>query len=207
MRFTRSLVFLVKIDSMIYQSFLSNDLLTTSIIKSGIQNWYELIDIVSKLPYGRNANRTDFSLVLTEQKGTCSSKHAFLKTVADLNQIPDVKLILGMYKMNEENTPGIGSALIENQLDYLPEAHCYLQISDEKVDFTSENSSFNRIKNVILTEIEIKPKQVGDWKVDYHKSYLRNWQKQQGVSLSFEDLWSIREKCIANLSLKKMKNQ
>jgi hypothetical protein len=201
MRFNRSLVFLVKIDSMIYRTLLSNDLLTAFIKNSGIQNWNELSDLVAKLPYGRNANRTDFSLVLSERKGTCSSKHAFLKTVADLNQIPDVKLILGMYKMNKENTPGIGSVLVGNQLDYLPEAHCYLQISGEKFDFTSEYSSFNRIKNVILTEIEITPEQVGDWKVDYHKSYMKNWQKEQSVSLSFEDLWSIREKCIANLSL------
>ena len=40
----------------------------------------ELIVKVKNLPYGRNANRYDFSLVLSENKGTCSSKHAFLKS-------------------------------------------------------------------------------------------------------------------------------
>jgi hypothetical protein len=38
-----------------------------------------LIEKVKNIPYGRNSNRTDFSLVISENKGTCSSKHAFLK--------------------------------------------------------------------------------------------------------------------------------
>ena len=47
----------------------------------------ELIDKIKNLPYGRNANRYDFTLVLSENKGTCSSKHAFLKDFADKNEI------------------------------------------------------------------------------------------------------------------------
>jgi len=63
------------------------------------------------LPYGRTANRTDLSLVISEQKGTCSSKHALLKEVADLNGIKGIDLIIGIYKMSEANTPGIGDEL------------------------------------------------------------------------------------------------
>ncbi len=59
-------------------------------------NFDELIEKVKNIPYGRNANRYNFSLVLSENKGTCSSKHAFLKDFADkedLNKFPKIDLI------------------------------------------------------------------------------------------------------------------
>lgn len=83
----------------------SKDEVTTIIKNSGIETWNELIKYVKKLPYGRNSNRTDFGLVISEEKGSCSSKHALLKKVADLNNIENVKLILGMYRMSQNNTP------------------------------------------------------------------------------------------------------
>ena len=49
---------------------------------------------------------------MKENKGTCSSKHAFLKKVADWNNIKNVKLILGMYQMNELNTQKIGNTIL-----------------------------------------------------------------------------------------------
>jgi hypothetical protein len=57
--------------------FLSKDNLTLQLKNLGINNWNELTKYIQNLPYGRNANRKDLSLILTEQKGTCSSKHAF----------------------------------------------------------------------------------------------------------------------------------
>ena len=50
--------------------------------------------------------------------------------LTDLNNIPNIKLILGMYKMRTTNTPKIGTTLSEHQLDYMPEAHCYLKINE-----------------------------------------------------------------------------
>lgn len=79
-------------------------------------NFLETIDFVKQIPYGRNANREDFSLVISENKGTCSSKHAYLKDFATKNNIPNVQLITGMYKINEQNTK-IGTILSENNLD------------------------------------------------------------------------------------------
>ena len=74
-------------------------------------NFDELIEKVKNIPYGRNANRYNFSLVLSENKGTCSSKHAFLKDFADKNEIENVKLYIGIFKMNEVNTPKLGDLL------------------------------------------------------------------------------------------------
>ena len=84
-------------------TFNSTDNLTILIKDKGINNWSELIEFTRRLPYGRNLNRKDFSLVIKENKGTCSSKHSFLKKVADLNIFDNVKLIIGMYRMNNLN--------------------------------------------------------------------------------------------------------
>lgn len=80
-------------------------------------NWQETINLVKHIPYGRNSNRTNFSLVISENKGTCSSKHAFLKDFAIKNKIPNVQLIIGIYKMNELNT-NIGTTLSDNNISY-----------------------------------------------------------------------------------------
>ena len=64
----------------------SNDKLTKLVKSKGIESWNELTEFIKILPYGRNKNRTDFGLVLSEQKGTCSSKHALLKLVIKIQK-------------------------------------------------------------------------------------------------------------------------
>lgn len=159
-----------------------------------------LIQRVKQIPYGRNANRYDFSLVLSENKGTCSSKHAFLKDFADKNNIQNVKLYIGIFKMNEGNTSKIFPLLSENEVEFIPEAHCYLKINGIPLDVTTSESFYEKIKDEILEEIEIEPNQVSDFKVDYHKSYLKNWIRETNQSKNFEEFWKIRENCIKNLS-------
>ncbi len=181
----------------------SADPLSKLIKSEGIKSWDKLMSYVQGLPYGRNRNRGDVKLVMIERKGTCSSKHAFLKTVADLNNIPNVELMLGMYYMNQNNTPGIGTALEATKLDFIPEAHCYLKIDGKRLDLTSTNSNFSTIEKDIIQELSIQPEQVREFKVSYHKDFLRNWLTQNETDMSFEDLWAIREKCIESLYTKK----
>ena len=164
-------------------------------------NWEETINVVREIPYGRNSNRFDFSLVLSENKGTCSSKHAYLKDFAEKNDIQNVKLIIGIYKMSEDNTPKIGKVLSENNLDYIPEAHCYLKVNDEIIDVTSTTSDFEKIKSDILQEIEIETFQVADFKIEYHQNFIKNWILNHEIKFTFDAIWKIRERCIAQLSI------
>ena len=163
-------------------------------------NFETLIEKVKNIPYGRNANRYDFSLVLSENKGTCSSKHAFLKDFADKNEIENVKLYIGIFKMNETNTPKLGDLLSNNKIKYIPEAHCYLKINQVPVDVTTVDSFYDKIKQDIVEEIEISPNQVSDFKVTYHKAFLKNWIKETNQNNTFEEIWEIREQCISKLS-------
>ena len=159
----------------------------------------ETINFVKKLPYGRNSNRHDFSLVISENKGTCSSKHAFLKQFADKNNIPNVKLYIGIYRMNEQNTK-IETLLTDNNLKYIPEAHCYLKIDGQIVDVTSIDANFDKIKKDLIEEIEIEPYQVVDFKIDYHKKFIKKWLVESNSKFTFEKIWRIREKCIKKIS-------
>lgn len=181
------------------QHFNSIDNLTSLVKEKGMNNWSELIEFTQKLTYGRNENREDFSLVMKENKGTCSSKHAFLKKIAELNNFENVKLILGMYRMNNVNTPKIGDSILKHQLEYIPEAHCYLKLNNKRIDITNSNSDIENLIGDILEEIEIEPEQVNTFKVDYHKKYLQHWMNENEIKMSFEELWKIREDCIKKL--------
>lgn len=180
-------------------TFNSTDNLTALIKEKEIKNWSDLIEYTRNLPYGRNLNREDFSLVIKENKGTCSSKHSFLKKVADLNEFENVKLILGMYRMDNLNTPKIGNTILENGLEYIPEAHCYLKLNNQRIDITSNNSDIENLIDDIIEEIEIKPEQVNKFKVDYHKKYLHNWINENEIEMGFDKIWEIREQCIKKL--------
>ena len=179
-------------------NFTSSDSLTTLIKDKAIINWSELIDFTRNLPYGRNSNRQDFSLVIKENKGTCSSKHSFLKKVADLNNFGNIKLILGMYRMNNLNTPKIGNTILESGLEYIPEAHCYLKLNNQRIDITNSNSDIENLIGDIIEEIEIEAEQVNVFKVDYHKKYLQNWLNESRINMDFDKMWKIREQCIRN---------
>ena len=181
-------------------SFDSQDELTISLRSIGISTWNQLTTTISELPYGRNENREDLSLVLSEKKGTCSSKHALLKQVADFNNVPDVKLIIGIYKMNRANTPGIGAALENHSIPYIPEAHCYLKVKGNRFDFTSKKARRKSIEEDILQEIEISPDQVSTFKISYHRSFIKDWLKKTKSDFEFEDIWRIREECILSLT-------
>ena len=179
--------------------FNAKDDLTNLLVEKNIKNWSELIEFIRKLPYGRNQNRQDFSLVIKENKGTCSSKHAFLKKIADLNNFDNVQLILGIYNMNNLNTPKIGNIISDNQLEYIPEAHCYLKLNNKRIDITNNDSEINDLAIDIVLEIEIEPEQVATFKVDFHKDYLKKWLLDNKINKSFDEIWKVREMCIEKL--------
>lgn len=164
----------------------------------GIRSFSGAMDFVKKLPYGRNAGREDFSLVLKEKKGTCSSKHALLKSLADENGHSEIKLMLGIFKMNGINTPKVSKTLQRYGLKYIPEAHTYLRIDKNIYDCTTENSSETGFVNDLMEEIKIKAEDVISRKLEIHHKFLKNWCEQ--FNYNPEEIWAIREECISDLS-------
>lgn len=156
---------------------------------------------IRQLAYGRNAEKNNLATVFTDNCGTCSTKHALLKRLADENEFEKVKLIVGLFKMNKKNTPQVSSTLQKYNLEYIPEAHCYLKFEDQIIDLTKLNSKPTDFLDELIEEIEIIPEQITDFKVNYHKNYLASWlDKNKQINLSLNDLWKIREECIQKLS-------
>ncbi|MDQ3111097.1 MAG: hypothetical protein M3R17_14485 [Bacteroidota bacterium] len=165
-----------------------------------IQTFTEAAEFVQHLPYHRNKNKTDLSTVFTDNCGTCSTKHGVLKLLANENNFEGLELVIGLFKMNATNTPAIAKTLEENQLDYIPEAHCYLKFNNEIMDFTKPDFKPANYINELIEEFIIAPTQVNDFKVSYHKDYLTKWLAENKTRLSPDEIWAIREQCIRDLS-------
>ncbi len=190
-----------KIDFIINHKINSSRTISKLFIKREIYYFQEALNFVRYLPYGRNANKEDLTTVFTDGCGTCSTKHALLKQLAIENKIDEVKLIVGLFKMNTKNTPEVANTLKQNNLDYIPEAHCYLRIENEIIDVMKANSKPEDFVHDLIEEIEIEPNQITDFKVAYHKKYLEKWLKENSeLKFTLNEIWAIREQCIQDLS-------
>ena len=159
---------------------------------------------IKHLPYGRNKNKEDVARLLSDGYGTCSTKHALLKQLADENGFTEVRLILGMFKMNAGNTPAIAETLSKHGLQYMPEAHCYLKVGAAYMDCTKKTSDPEDFLNDLLEEREISPGQISSFKIDYHKKFLERWVRHhREIDMTVDELWQIREQCIKDLEDKK----
>ena len=166
--------------------------------KKSISDFHTLCQYIQNLPYTRISNKSNLSLTILENCGTCSSKHAFLKQIIIENKQTDIQLIVGIFKMNATNTTEIASILNNANLEYIPEAHCYLKYENERFDFTKKGIDVNDFKEDILIEKEIQPEQVGAWKVNFQKAFIQDWLVGNKL-FSLEEIWEIRERCIAVL--------
>ena len=162
----------------------------------GLFNYHDAARHVWKLPYGRNSDRSEWWLVLEEQRGTCSTKHALLAELAREHDQP-VSLVLGIYEMSEANTPGVGAVLEKHGLRCLPEAHCCLVYDGAHVDLTRDGQETRPVEGFVSEE-EIAPCQIGDYKVNAHRDFVRRWAARRG--LDFARVWRAREECIAVLA-------
>ena len=166
----------------------------------GIADFATAAHYVQALPYGRTSSRSDVALVLTEGRGTCSTKHALLAALAAEVGL-DVVLTLGIYEMSETNTPGVGPVLARHGLASIPEAHCYLVSNGHRIDVTRDVVGAEPIGS-FLHEEPIGIEQIGAYKLELHRRVLADWMGRdaaaQGRTLA--ELWTIREECIASLS-------
>ena len=169
---------------------------TRAFLNLGVHDIHSACEYVSKLPYGRTSDKTNYMLVLAEGSGTCGTKHALIAALA-LELTIDIQLTLGIYLMSESNTPGIGKLLAGSGFDYLPEAHCYLKYRDKRIDLTGLPASDHEQIDKVLHEETIGLFQIGDYKKTVHQNFIRQWVPDN----RFEEIWSLREAYIESLSI------
>jgi hypothetical protein len=124
-----------------------------------------------------------------------------LAALAQEQRLP-VALTLGVYEMHERNTPGVGRVLDRHKLSFIPEAHCYLIYEGTRIDVTRSGLEPVEPIGKFLHEETINPEQIGAYKVQMHQQFLRQWSAQTTLThrRGFEEIWSIREECIAALA-------
>lgn len=175
----------------------SSEIYSAAFRALGINDFTAACAYVQALPYGRNANRTDFMLVLEEGKGTCSSKHALLAFLADENKVSEVELIVGIFLMSAETHPKLAPFFEGKSYQALPEAHCYLRYKGERYDYTDMSNTMERITPKIIREQRAEPQQVAEWKPMIHKHYIDGWLKRNPqIGLTTAEIWNEREVCI-----------
>lgn len=175
--------------------------ISNAFLERGITDFSSALIHVQDLPYGRNTDRANPLLVLKEEAGTCSTKHALIKLLADENEKQDIKLVMGIYKMNETNTKKIKPILEKYNLEYIPEAHTYLRIGSKVVDVTKRSFANTLFLHDLMEEEEIIPAQIGSYKIGRHKEFLSQWlDSNKQIPYHLNELWNIREECIDALS-------
>lgn len=93
---------------------------------------------VHQLPYGYNIDRDAPMGLFKENKGTCTTKHAVIATLA-LEQDYPIHKNIGIYAMTEVLVSGTDTILDKFALPYLPMVHCFLVYKTFRVDLTEGN--------------------------------------------------------------------
>ena len=178
-----------------------NGEISNEFLERNILTFKSATDFITKLNYGRNADKNDLKTLFADNCGTCSTKHALLKQLADENGFEEIKLVIGIFKMNSKNTSEISQTLKRNKLEFMPEAHNYLKYKNAIFDFTKVGAKPSDFENDLIEEIEILPKQISSFKVEYHKKHLQDWlEKNEDIKFDLDELWKIREECIGDLA-------
>jgi hypothetical protein len=179
----------------------STEVISNCFLQKEIFSFRQASVFVKQLPYKRNTNKDDHVIVLKDGFGTCSTKHAILKRLAMENNKQELQLMLGIFQMNGNNTPQINALLKKYELPYIPEAHNYLKVNNQIIDCTFPDAPVTNFAANLCTEISIQPDQITDFKLIYHKNYLKTWLiSNTGIRHSFNEIWEIREECITKLS-------
>ncbi len=162
----------------------------------GVESYRGAAELVWRLPFGRGVRRDDLG-VLSERRGTCSTKHALLARLAHEHGV-DVALVLVIYMMDGQNTPGVGSVLASHGLTTLPEAYCLLRWNGADVDLT--RGKMPALTGPWLSEAVIEPDDIAEHKPAVHRKFLAQWKVAKLPGWTLESLWRAREACIAALS-------
>ena len=179
-------------------NFALNQLPISQLFKEqGVTDFKNACKFIQALPFGRISNRNNLELVLSERKGTSSSKHGLLALLAEENEHFEIELIAGIFLMSQETHSNLIDFFKDKPYISLPEMHCYFRFEKQRYDFTEEATKMPLIEKKIVREQRIEPHQVGDWKTKIHQEYFKAWLlRNPNFNYTFEEIWDQREDCI-----------
>jgi len=132
-------------------------IISAKFLSLGIHTFIEACRYVHFLPYGYNTDRDDLMILFKENKGTCTTKHAVIATLAAEQNLPIDKSI-GIYAMTEDVVTGTKKILIKYDLPYVPMIHCFLVYGKYRVDLSEgNNNGKNRSLEEFLYTQKVEP--------------------------------------------------
>lgn len=151
---------------------------------------------IESLPYGRNRRPVDYRLVPIEQRGTCTTKHAFLAALSHEQGCP-LQLLVCYFDMSGQTHPAVAETLAHAGLASIREAHCLIGFEGKIFDLTGLPPSdplpeYSDFAQLPLDQL--------DQKQALHRAALATWAEKKRISMSIQRLWSIREQCIRDLA-------
>jgi hypothetical protein len=114
--------------------------ISNQFLNMGIKNFHSACRHVHALPYGYNSNRDDLMILFKENKGSCTTKHAVIATLAAELGLK-IKKHIGIYAMTEALVSGTRHILDRYHLPYLPMVHCFLVFQNDRVDLSEGNQN------------------------------------------------------------------
>jgi hypothetical protein len=174
--------------------------LSAYVLDLGFERFLPFAEYVRALGYGRTTDAHEVLTVMREQKGTCSSKHLLLASLAHECGHMDIHLTVGIYQMCEDNTPGVGEVLKRAGLKSIPEAHCYLGYKDSRHDFTGLKNGVSSPFDALSLEQIVTPADLTEVKNTLHRQEIDKFATR--LKLDPDVIWEIREACIKVLSEK-----
>lgn len=164
-------------------------------IAHGATHYYDAVGYLKELPYRRLDNPRDLSSVFAQQGGTFTARHALLVQLAREQGVMDLSLTLCVYELNEEDCPEVSQTLRHYGLSTLPEICGCLKYRQQLYTLAEDNLCLRR---EVVSEVEIAPAQIGNFKKRYHQNYLENWLQLEKLDQkwSVEEVWNIREECL-----------
>lgn len=112
----------------------------------GVSSFRDACLFVHNLEYGYNSDPDNKWILFKEMKGSCTTKHAVIATLALELGIPLHKHV-GVYKFTEDICVGASKITEKYSLPYIPMVHCFLVYKSYKFDLTEGN--FNGKKTSI----------------------------------------------------------
>jgi hypothetical protein len=106
----------------------------------GVGRFIDACRYIHILPYGFNTDRDDLMILFKENRGTCTTKHAVIATLANELNLPIEKNI-GIYAMTEQIVAGTNEILAKYSLPYVPMVHCFLIYGKNRVDLSEGNNN------------------------------------------------------------------
>lgn len=170
-----------------------------NLLSKGVATLYQAIEYIHLLPYCRISDSTNYHLVLKEQRGTCTPKHALIAGLASSLHIP-LHLKAGIILMNANNAPKIAPVLKKYQLNEIIEAHTYLEYEHHQLDITFPEKTNFKMTFPLLKERNLTLHDLSEIKMAWHKEAMKEFLLTQHLPYDLDQIWEIREQCVQALS-------